>query len=77
MTASVALRKLLAAHYYDASWSKKHQGFRCVCGWLGEDHVSHVAGELSSAGFIQVVDETDRKFEFEPDEHEQVWVDRP
>jgi hypothetical protein len=37
-----ALKYLLSYHYYDAKWSKEHQGFRCVCGWLGEDHVRHV-----------------------------------
>jgi hypothetical protein len=77
MVASTALAKLLTAHYYDASWSKKHQGFRCVCGWLGDDHVSHVAGVLSEAGFIQVVDEVDREFHFDPNEHLNVWTDRP
>jgi hypothetical protein len=75
MAASKALADLLNAHYYDARWSKRQQGFRCLCGWLGEDHVSHVAGVLSAAGFIQVVDETDR--EFDASEHENVWADRP
>lgn len=75
MTASTALAKLLTAHYYDAAWSKKHQGFRCVCGWLGEDHVSHVAGVLSEAGFVQVVDEVNREHHFEADEHLNVWMD--
>ena len=37
-----AIDRLLTLHYYDASWSKEHQGFRCVCGWLGENHVQHV-----------------------------------
>lgn len=69
------LKRLLTEHYYDAKWSREHQGFRCVCGWLGEDHVTHVADELSKAGFIQVTDETDRKFEFDADEHESVWMD--
>lgn len=34
--------KVLHEHYYDASWSSEHQGFRCVCGWLGDSHVVHV-----------------------------------
>lgn len=45
------LIKLLTDHYYDVQWSKKHQGFRCVCGWLGESHVQHVADVLTEAGF--------------------------
>ena len=42
------LKELLTEHYYDAGWSKEHQGFRCVCGWLGEDHVAHVTDVLTS-----------------------------
>jgi hypothetical protein len=38
--------RLLTLHYYDAKWSQEHQGFRCVCHWLGDDHVQHVRDEL-------------------------------
>lgn len=58
-----ALQQLLFSHYYDVQWSKKHQGFRCVCGWLGDDHVGHVAKVITDAGFVQVGSEvafTDR-----------------
>jgi hypothetical protein len=41
----------LDAHYYDASWSKSHQGFRCVCGWLGDSHVQHVTDMLAAGVF--------------------------
>ena len=43
----MSLREILTEHYYDVQWSKERQGFRCVCGWLGEDHVEHVAGILA------------------------------
>jgi hypothetical protein len=43
------LKYLLSYHYYDAKWSQEHQGFRCVCGWLGEDHVGHVVEVVALA----------------------------
>ncbi len=71
------LTELLTEHYYDAKWSKEHQGFRCVCGWLGEDHVAHVAEVLTGAGFIHLKQEKDREFVFSGDEADEVWVDKP
>lgn len=73
---STPLERILTAHYYDVEWSKKHQGFRCVCGWLGEGHVKHVAELITEAGFIQVVAETNRQYRFNGDEHLEVWTDR-
>lgn len=44
-----AITRVLFGHYYDVTWSKDHQGFRCVCHWIGEDHAGHVADELIAA----------------------------
>lgn len=43
--------QVLDMHYYDASWSKVHQGFRCACGWLGDSHVQHVTDMLAAGVF--------------------------
>jgi hypothetical protein len=43
--------EVLNDHYYDVGWSKEHQGFHCVCGWLGEDHVEHVTEALAAGVF--------------------------
>jgi hypothetical protein len=41
-----ALEQALSDHYFDANWPRQHHGSRCGCGWLGEDHVGHLADML-------------------------------
>jgi hypothetical protein len=50
---SAAIAEVLDRHYYDAGWSKEHQGFRCICGWIGGSHIRHVTDELLAAGILR------------------------
>jgi hypothetical protein len=47
-------------------------------GWMSwPGYRTHVAEAILSAGFIQVVAETNRQYHFNGDEHLEVYMDRP
>jgi len=42
----VEIELAVSDHYDDTNWTRTHRGSRCLCGWIGEDHPSHLTDIL-------------------------------